>query len=162
MENHNNKIFNINDTNELLTLIDIYLSEWSHRDSSLWKQVFTYFFSILVVSILPFTKIWGIDFDSLIPKWIYPIIGLALSVLFFIISTGYAVRLEAVGNIYKDLIKMLPQKYRRKETGEMGDGAIYKVIDVPLTKLLTRVMFILLIALNIILLYISIKLEFVS
>ena len=162
MENHNNKIFNINDTNELLTLIDIYLSEWSHRDSSLWKQVFTYFFSILVVSTLPFTKIWGIDFDSLIPKWIYPIIGLALSVLFFIISTGYAVRLEAVGNIYKDLIKMLPQKYRRKETGEMGDGAIYKVIDVPLTKLLTRVMFILLIALNIILLYISIKLEFVS
>ncbi|MCH5192186.1 MAG: hypothetical protein J1F23_08495 [Oscillospiraceae bacterium] len=161
-KNNKRKTFYINDTNELLSLMDLYLSEWFHRDSLLWKQAFTYFFAILVISILPFAKLWGINFDSVIPKWIFPLIGLILSVLFFVFSMGYAERVEAVGAIYRDLINMLPQEYRRKKIIEMGNGPIYKIISLRLSKLIPYVMFVLLIAINIILLCIAIKLECAS
>ena len=36
--------YDLENTDQLLNLMQIYLSEWMHRDSLLWKQIFTYFF----------------------------------------------------------------------------------------------------------------------
>ena len=41
------------ETQDLLALMQIYLSEWMHRDELLWKQVFKYFYATLFVLFLP-------------------------------------------------------------------------------------------------------------
>ncbi len=33
---------------QIITLMEIYLSEWQHRDSMLWQQVFKYFYVTLI------------------------------------------------------------------------------------------------------------------
>ena len=61
----------VESTEQLINLANMYLNEWSHRDSMMWKQVFSYFISCLVVMLLPFMTYFGIDFGGALPKLIF-------------------------------------------------------------------------------------------
>lgn len=97
----------------ILTLMNIYLSEWCHRDELLWKQIYTYFYATLIVLFLPnITTFIGINLSAL-PSIAFPIVALIMSVIFLYVSIGYAKRLEAIGNTYQRLINYLPQELQR-------------------------------------------------
>ena len=161
MENQNAKqekpVYKIKETDELLYLMDIYLTEWRHRDSWLWKQMYTFFFAGVVVNILPFTSIWNIDFTGIIPKWIFPSVGILISIFFIIISGAYTIRVTTVGKTYKNLIKMLPHDLQRIDITDLGDKRIYKILNYPMAKILPEVMMVTLMALSVIMLVICIN-----
>lgn len=95
---------------QIIALMEIYLSEWQHRDSMLWQQVFKYFYVTLIVIILPniaeFLKI------ALPPinKKLFPIIGIFI----LYVGIGYALRLKAIGLTYTRMMQLLGnKKYKR-------------------------------------------------
>lgn len=97
----------------ILELMDIYLSEWKHRDEVLWKQVFKYFYTTLVVIFLPnLTMRLGIDLNNIPPKF-FPIAGLLLSIVFLYVSIGCCKRAEASYEAYKKINSLLPYSFRR-------------------------------------------------
>lgn len=110
-----NAAFKLEEINieHVLELMDIYLSEWKHRDELLWKQVFKYFYATLVVLFLPnMASYIGIVLPGF-PKIIFPIAALVLSFVFLYVSIGYAKRLEAIGNTYQNLMSFFPKELRR-------------------------------------------------
>ena len=97
----------------LLDLMDIYLSEWKHRDEMLWIQVFKYFYATLVVLFLPnIASFLGINLPEF-PVILFPLAALVLSLVFLYISIGYSKGLEACGNTHQKLINLLPEELRR-------------------------------------------------
>ena len=118
------KEYPVENTDQLLNLIDIYLSEWTHRDSMLWKQIFTYFFATLVVMILPFANVWEFSLGEKVATWIFPAVGILMSLAFFVIGKGYAVRLTAIGKVYDNLIQKLPKDYRRIKLDEINPHSL--------------------------------------
>lgn len=97
----------------IIELMNVYLSEWEHRDELLWKQVFKYFYATLVVLFLPnVASFLGIDLPNF-PKILFPIVALVLSLVFLYVSIGYSKRLEASGNTYQQLMNLLPEELRR-------------------------------------------------
>ncbi|MCI8351440.1 MAG: hypothetical protein HFJ86_09815 [Oscillospiraceae bacterium] len=108
-------IFNINkiEIENVLYLMDIYLSEWEHRDELLWKQVFKYFYATLIVLFLPnLASFLNVDLPAF-PQILFPIVALILSLVFLYVSIGYSKRLEASGNTYQKLINLLPEELQR-------------------------------------------------
>lgn len=163
------KEYPVETTDQLLYLMEIYLSEWTHRDSMLWKQVFTYFLASLVVMILPFADVWGFSLGDKAPQWIFPVIGILMSIAFLIIGIGYAIRLRAIGATYKNLIQMFPEEYRRltieevckKKSKEVEKNTAKKnplclLLSWSMSYLIIGVMFVSLILLGLLFLYFSI------
>lgn len=140
----------VENTEQLINLANMYLSEWSHRDAIIWKQVFSYFIACLVVMLLPFMTYFGIDFGGALPKWIFPAIGMVLAIFFFIVSKGYAIRLRAVGGTYQRLIEKLPKDMQRTKTTEINKNVIF---NINMCNLIVHVMFIALWAIGVILLH---------
>lgn len=98
------KQFEIENTDQQLTLMEIYLSAWQHRDNLFFKEIITYFFSALVVMILPFADIRGLHLPKALPTWLFPGIGMVMAIAFFIISSGYIARFKALNDPYIELI----------------------------------------------------------
>ena len=141
----------VESTEQLINLANMYLNEWSHRDSMMWKQVFSYFISCLVVMLLPFMTYFGIDFGGALPKLIFPLAGMILSIFFFIVSKGYAIRLKAIGQSYQRLIEMLPKEMQRTRTLEINKNFIY---NINMSNLIVNVMFVSLWIIGVMLLHI--------
>ena len=95
---------------DLINLVEVYLTEWIHRDELLWSQVFRYFYVTVVAIFLPnITEFLKIRLPEEIPNIVFPIVGFVLSIVFLYVSIGYAKRLEAVGETYRKLIQYLPE-----------------------------------------------------
>lgn len=152
-----NKAFKIESTEQLLTLMSIYLEEFNQRNVMLWKQVFIHYFAIVIVMILPYMSYFGIDFGNTLPKWIFQAIGLLLSFVFLIVSLGYSARLACVSATYNELIQKLEPEYRRKSMSELSIKLNTKISQGNMTTLICLVMYITLIILGIVLLAISLK-----
>ncbi len=144
--------FSVETTEELLHLLEIYLSEWEHRDTLFWKQIFTYFFSSLVVMLLPFMNAWGLHLPESIPNFIFPAIGLVMSVLFFIVSNGYLARLKAVHDTYQSLIEKLPFGYRENKVERLYPGVQGKILTWRMGAIICGFMFLALVVIGIVLL----------
>ncbi len=98
---------------DVLCLLNIYLSEWEHRDELLWKQVFKYFYVIVIVLFLPnIASFLQIELPKF-PKVIFPLAALILAFVFLYVSIGYAKRLEASGETYQNLLNLLPKELQR-------------------------------------------------
>ena len=145
--------YGLENTDQLLNLMQIYLSEWMHRDSLLWKQIFTYFFATLVVMILPFADVWGFSLGDMVPNWIFPAVGILMSLAFFVIGKGYAVRLKAIGEVYDKLIQKLPKDYQRIKLKEINP---HSLSNMRMSFFIVYLMSGLLTALGIVLLVISV------
>ncbi len=107
-------------TEDLLKLMNIYLSEWCHRDELLWKQVYTYFYATLIVLFLPNLTIFVDLHLASFPSIVFPIIALIMSAVFFYVSMGYTKRLAAIGDTYQKIIDFLPPDLRRIRISEMS------------------------------------------
>ena len=128
-----NKVrYPITNTEELLTLMNIYYMEWEHRDTLMWQQVCTLFFAVFIIILLPFAKIWDITLTDKIPKVIFPITGILLSFIFLYITIQYAKRLSKSGETYRELIEHLPEEFQRK--------SIYKKDDITITRQLAYIL----------------------
>lgn len=132
---------------ESIKLMEIYLNEWKHRDNMFWKQVSTYFFAVLIVIILPFSNIWDIDLSFKIPNFVFPLIGMVLSLVFLVIGKSFADRLTWVSKTYESIINMLPKKYRRKEVHNPKLRLVYFVV---------YIMFVILFGLSLLILHLAI------
>lgn len=146
--------YEIKTTEELLKLMDIYLSEWKHRDILLWRQIFTYFFVIMLIYFFPYSAIWGENLIDIFPRWIFPIIGIVLSIVFLIVGIGYSTRLKASGNSYQKIIDKLPTQFQRVKIDELNN---FKLANSPMSSFIVSVMFVILFVLGIALLVINIK-----
>lgn len=111
----------------LVALMDVYLSEWEHRDTLFWTQVFRYFYATLVTIFLPnmAAKI-GVDLPNF-PAVLFPVTGMGLALLFLIVSKGYSLRLRASGDSYQALIEMLPEEMRRVPLRDLTRSRLLKV-----------------------------------
>lgn len=98
---------------EIIQLLDIYLTEWTHRDSFLWAHVYRYFYAILIFMIFPnIASYLQITMPPIMPK-AFPILGLVLTVFFCYLSFGWVIRLQTIGTTYQNLINTLPTQYQR-------------------------------------------------
>lgn len=92
----------------LLSLLEIYRLEWEHRSDVLWRQVFTYFYAIVVVLFLPnVASFIGVQLPA-IPTVLFPIMALILSFAFLYVSLGLSKRIDAAVRSYNKLIHLLP------------------------------------------------------
>ena len=112
---NNKKLYEIQTTEELLSLMNIYYTEWSHRDSLMWKQVCTFFFAAFVVILLPFGEFMDTSLTEVIPDFVFPITGIVLSLIFLYITIQYAHRLSKSSDTCRELIEHLPEEFRRKK-----------------------------------------------
>lgn len=110
------------DYNETISLLNVYLSEWSHRDIQLWSKAIKLYYVILVIILFPnITNFFNVVLPPL-PAIIFRLIGLFLSLIFLYVTFGYAIRFQAIADTYQSIINELPEKYRRKsiKTYKMG------------------------------------------
>lgn len=122
-----------------LRLMEVYLSEWQHRDSFLWTQTVHLFYATLIVIILPnAAQGLGIIVPS-ISCWIFPVVGFCMSIGFLYISIGLTFRLNAIGKTYQELINKLPEKYQRISVEKMKCG---KLFNYPISIVLDVVLFV--------------------
>lgn len=139
---------------DIINLMGIYLSEWEHRDTLLWSQVFKLFYANLIVIILPYQKIFDL---SVLPldTIIYPIIGIIMSFIFMYIGIGYAYRLTASSDTYRKIMENFDESYRRYS---IEDRNVYKfgwIFSLPMAFVLVITMFSALILLSIIMIIVT-------
>lgn len=146
-----NNIFLSSDYDSTISLLNVYLAEWSHRDQTMYTHVYKMFYSILMVILLPnFAVFLQIDLPE-VPIWVFRIIGLLLSFVFLYLSLGYAVRLHSVGYTYKKIIDKLPADYRRERLENINIKQIHigKIFKPNLTYILCFALFLILFSLSI-------------
>lgn len=110
-----------------LHLLEIYLTEWTVRSESLFKQAFTYFYTILIIISLPYIEFLEVQYPKNFPKWIFPIVGIMLSIGYIYVMNSYCKRLACAGEIYNKMIRKLPESLRRTFEDE-------KNVDTYITK----------------------------
>jgi len=137
---------------QLLQLIAIYQNEWVHRDTLFWKQIITYFFSTLVVIILPYIDMWGLHLPESLSDDIITGVGILMAVVFFITSNGYIARIKAVNEVYQGLIEKLPPHCRRKTIKQIYPCFWGSVLSWRMMTLISIFMFLALIIIGITLL----------
>lgn len=141
------------DYDTTISLLNVYLAEWIQRDQIIWSQIFKFFYAILIIILLPNL---ALHFDLVLPNLpilIFRIIGLFLSFLFLYISLGYAVRLHAISDTYRDIIKTLPTEYQRKsiECIKFKNKSIGKIFMPRIGYIICLALFLVLFSLSIIL-----------
>lgn len=142
-----NKQYSVENTDQLLQLVNIYLSEWEHRDKHFWSQAFAYFMASLSVSSIPFIGTWtqGPLFGSL-PLFAFPVIGSILAVMFLIIMLSYYERSKESHDVYMSLIKQIsPESFQEKAIKERPDTLPNRIYKKSISKWGIIVMFIALI-----------------
>ncbi|MDO4851805.1 MAG: hypothetical protein Q4A88_00115 [Clostridia bacterium] len=120
----------IENTDQFLHLMEIYLSEWDHRDSSLWKQAFSYYTFTLAVIVFPYLTTWTLHvcIPASIPFKLFPVAGIVLSLLFIFVMWGYVRRFSITGAIYRKMIHNLPEDLREEDLR----------IDIPFNKMTVK------------------------
>lgn len=134
---------------DMINLMEIYLSEWEHRDTLLWSQVFKLFYANLIVIILPYQKIFDLSVLPLDTR-IYPIIGIIMSFIFMYIGVGYAYRLRASSQTYEKIMENFDESYRRKSIKDRKEYRFGWIFSPPMAFILVITMFSALILLSII------------
>lgn len=132
---------------EIFKAMNIYLTEWIHRDKHMWSQTYKFFFASLVVMLLPnLTNKLGFVIPEILHKHnIFPILGLCLSVVFFYVSIGHAKRLRAIGKTYDKLIHKLPKDLQRISIWELKE---FKLVNYTMGYVVPIAMFLSLIAIG--------------
>lgn len=96
---------------DLSTIIGYYLEEWKHRDNIYIKHTYTYFWSILIVSLFPNIEFISNNLVKIINPKVFNVLGLVLSVAFLYITLSLGKRLTKVGEKYDSLLKKLNTDY---------------------------------------------------
>ena len=112
------------DYDSTISLLNVYFMEWSHRDQMLWAQTFRFYYASLIVILLPnISGALQIDLPA-IPKLIYRLIGLLISLVFLYVSLGYAIRFHIISKSYREILYKLPNEYKQKSFDDFGPKEI--------------------------------------
>lgn len=112
---------------DLISLTNMYLAEWTHRDELFWMQVFRYFYVTIIIIFLPnIAKFLQITLPDKLPYIAFPVTGFFMSFFFGYVSIGYAKRVEAIGKTYCRLIMYLPPDLRRYSLLEIKNGKYFR------------------------------------
>ena len=136
------------DTEIIIQAMDHYLQEYIHRDTHMWSQNYKFFFSALIVILLPnLTDYLGISLPEKLAthSWIFPSIGIILSFVFLYVSLGLARRFTSVSETYNYLIKQLPSELQRKSIKDMP----IKILNHSSAHVMSILMFISLLAIGV-------------
>ena len=148
-------------TNEnLLYLMEIYLQEWTARDSRMWQQTFAYFTATLIIAVLPLGNLFGVKIPDGFPEYIFPITSAILSVVVRFGVRAYSMRLIYAAKAYAKVIRCLPEDLQResiKEKSEKSKGVRYKLYNIRMSEFIGTVMFVMLFVLSVILFVYFIK-----
>ena len=121
-----------------MELLKIYMDEWKFRQDSLWRRITQFFVIIFFVSTLPVTVAALSENVILpdIPKAIFPLCGIALSIFFVWFCFSEAHRIAAIDSRCKEIIKNnFPSDYQKnglpvlklkEETDEKGPLPIFQ------------------------------------
>lgn len=135
--------YKIENTDQLISLMNVYMSDINQRDSMFWKQIFTYFFVTIFVIMLPeLTTI--VDVHETLPNFLFRMIGMGLALIFLFISHAYIARMKCLSDVYMDMIDMLPPDFRRKRVSNLKDDIWHKLFDKRMSTFMSWIMFILL------------------
>lgn len=139
---------------QVIALMDIYLSEWCYRDEVLWSQVYKHFYAVLVVIILPnIASVLNVDIPPL-PTFVFRVAGLFMALVFLYVSIGYLKRLDASGKTYQKIINALPLEYQRVSISQK-QTKMGKLFNSKISTAICSCMFIALIALSSVLLIVG-------
>lgn len=116
---------------QVISLMEIYLSEWQHRDEMLWMQTFKLFYANLIIIVLPnIASFLEIDLPP-INRNIFPIIGMIMAIVFYYVAIANRFRLRANSLIYENLMELLgDEKYKRisiKDREKMKGGHLFSL-----------------------------------
>lgn len=99
-----------------LELLKIYVDEWKFRQENLWRRITQFFVIIFFVSTLPVT-IAGLSPEVQlpgIPKAVFPLCGIALSIFFVWFCLSEAHRIAAIDKRCNEIINNnFPQEYQK-------------------------------------------------
>lgn len=91
-----------------LQLLALYHDEWKFRHTNFWRRVPTFFALIFIVSTFPITAqfIFSAEPETLtgIPLVLFPVVGIALTLLFLWFCLSEAVRMNSVGDKMRAII----------------------------------------------------------
>lgn len=103
------------DYDTTVSLLNIYLTEWSIRESTLWSIVFKFYYAIIIIILLPNISEYIEVKIPPVPTSLFRFVGLLLSFVFLYISLGYCMRLHASSDTYQKILKKLPEDYQRRD-----------------------------------------------
>lgn len=129
-----------NDFQNEIQLLGIYLDEWQHRDDIYWRQMYKYFYFILIVDVLPYVNDAIIDIPAVLQK-AFPIIGLIMSIVFLYVGMAYTYRTDASRNTCVKIMDLLPTYYRQTKIKELTSPCA-KLFTPGIAKVVLWIMFI--------------------
>ncbi len=114
-------------TDQLISLLNIYETEWQHRDNQFWSQVFKLFYlSIFIIALPLLSSGLGIKLP-LISRLIFPITGIFATVFSYYVSICYALRLKVTRDTVHELIKCLPPAYQLRKVSDIKYGKYFSL-----------------------------------
>lgn len=136
----------------IVSLMSVYLSEWKHRDSLFWSQIFKLFYGSVIISFVPnLSDHLGFKIPTYIHSLIFPVIGIVFSLFSLYVAYGYACRLKASGDTYRKLMHELPEEFYQDSICDLKIATIKygKLFSARLGMVLPTFMFLSLIIMNI-------------
>ena len=99
-------------------MLNYFQDEWKYRDKLVWNLFFKFFTFNTVIDILPFvTSAFGLNFTfkSQTQLFIFPILGLVISLFVFILLKSECTRLSYVGKAKYRIINSLPVQFHYEQ-----------------------------------------------
>lgn len=131
-------------TDQLITLLDIYESEWQHRNNLLWSQVFKLFYFSVFITALPIIS-GGLGFNMpKVSSLIFPITGIIAAIFSYYMAISYALRLSVTRDSINKILGFLPPRYRIKKLTSVRYGNYFlkrQTIVIPSVILIVEVVF---------------------
>ena len=119
MEENRDKLNNT----ELISLMQVYLAEWIHRDEYFWIKTHKYFYVTLLIILLPSLTEWiKIDLPTDMVDKVFPIIGIIMAVIFIYFTITSGKKSNLASDAYRALINMLPKEYRETSIKDLPYG----------------------------------------
>ncbi|GEM_PF-2673055 len=142
----------------IVSLMSVYLSEWEHRDTLFWSQIFKLFYGCAIISFVPnLSGYLNLSIPRYVHSIVFPVIGIIFSLFSLYVTFGYASRLKASGDTYRKLMSELPKEFRQEKVCELQYGNIEygKLFSARLGIILPSIMFLSLITINLIIIIYS-------
>lgn len=116
---------------DLAAIMELYLTEWIHRDEIMWKQTFRFYIATLFIMVFPHTTVLQPAFSEEVSPFLCLIIGLIMTGVFLYISLAYGYRLKAIGNTYRHIVSEIQDAVCKREYIEDLAGKTAQKITIP-------------------------------
>lgn len=97
-------------------LLQIYFDEWKFRQESLWKRMIQFLVINFFITTMPITvtAFSGVKLPSSVGFYVYPICGIAISVIFFVFCLSESYRINSIDRLCKKIISDTLPKYEKR------------------------------------------------